>query len=273
VTRDTIRIDDLVLESAQPTRVSRPPMLMVHGIMGGAWYFAKWLDFFAARGHPSYALNLRGHHGSRPVADTGSVSVMDYVTDMRDAARGVAARHDGARVSLVGHSMGGLIAQKAAESLAPAALVLLSSAPPRGIFLFSWPLFRRQMKHVPAMLASRAVIAEPRDTNALFLNRLSPSEALELAPRWTSTSGRAGREMTLGSIAVDAKLIECPVLVVAGADDVAIPPRIQRRIARKYGAELRVYDGHAHFLIWESGGERIAGDVAAWLEAQVGSPA
>jgi hypothetical protein len=43
--------------------------------------------------------------------------------------------------------------------------------------------------------------------------------------------------MTLGSIAVDAKRIECLVLVVAGAEDVAIPPRIQRRIARKYGAE------------------------------------
>lgn len=266
--RETIRIGDLALDAVQPARASRPPMLMVHGIMGGAWYFAKWLEFFAARGHPSYAVNLRGHHGSRPVADMGTVSVMDYVTDVRDAARGVADRHDGARVILVGHSMGGLTAQKAAESLGPAALILLSSAPPRGILLFSWPLFRRQMKHVPAMLASRPVVADPADNTALFLNRLSPSDALELAPRWTSTSGRAGREMTLGSIAVASNLIECPVLVVAGRDDVAIPPRIQRKIARKYGAEFRDYEGHAHFLIWEPGWERIAGDVAAWLEAK-----
>jgi pimeloyl-ACP methyl ester carboxylesterase len=266
--RNTLRIDDLVLESAQPAHASRPPMLMVHGIMGGAWYFAKWLEFFAARGHPSYALNLRGHHGSRPVADMGKVSVMDYVTDVRDAARAIAQRHEGARVILVGHSMGGLIAQKAAESLAPEGLVLLSSAPPRGILLFSWPLFRRQTKHVPAMLASRPIIPDPADNNALFLNRLSPAEALELAPRWTPTSGRAGREMTLGSIAVDADLVRCRVVVVAGADDVAIPPRIQRRIARKYRAQFRAYDGQAHFLIWEPGWERIAGDVAAWLEAK-----
>lgn len=269
--RDTTRIGDLILDAAQPAPASRPPMLMVHGIMGGSWYFAKWLEFFAARGHPSYALNLRGHHGSRPVANMGSVSVMDYVTDLRDAARGIAERHNGARIILVGHSMGGLVAQKAAESLDPAALVLLSSAPPRGVLLLSWPLFRRQMKHVPAMFASRPVIADPADNAALFLNRLSPAEALELAPRWTSTSGKAGRELTLGSIAVDANLIECPVLVVAGADDVAIPPRIQRRIARKYGAEFRVYDGHAHFLVWEPGWERIAGDVAAWVGPVVSS--
>ena len=264
--RQTIRVGDLVLESAQPPRAARPPMLMVHGIMGGAWYFAKWLEFFAGRGHPSYALNLRGHHGSRPVADMGTVSVMDYVADTRDSARGVAERHNGASAILVGHSMGGLIAQKAAESLTPAALVLLSSVPPRGIRLFSWPLFRRQMKHVPAMLASRPVVADPADNRALFLNRLSPTEVLELAPRWTSTSGRAGREMTLGSIAVDSTRITCPVIVVAGSDDVAIPPRIQRRIARKYGAEFRVYDGQAHFLIWEPGWERIAAEVAVWVE-------
>jgi pimeloyl-ACP methyl ester carboxylesterase len=265
---DTIHIGNLSLDAALPARASHPPMLMVHGIMGGAWYFAKWLQFFAARGHPSYALNLRGHHGSRAVADMGKVSVIDYVTDVCDAVRGIAERHIGSRVILVGHSMGGLITQKTAESLAPAALVLLSSVPPRGIPLLSWPLFRRQIKHVPALIASRPMNAHPADTNALFLNRLSRSEALELEPRWLATSGRAGREMTLGSIAVDSDRVEFPVLVVAGADDAAIPPRIQRRIARRYGAEFRVYDGHAHFLIWEPGWERIAGDVAAWLEAQ-----
>ncbi|MGQ0714480.1 MAG: alpha/beta hydrolase [Gemmatimonadaceae bacterium] len=264
--RDIVRIDDLVVDAAVPPRASRPAMLMVHGIMGGAWYFEKWLGYFSARGHPAYALNLRGHHGSRPVADFGHVSVMDYVADVRDALRGVATRHGNGPLVLVGHSMGGLVAQKAAESLAPAALVLLSSAPPRGIRLFSWPLVRRQLKHIPAIVASRAIIADPADTAAVFLNRLEPAEIAELAPRWTPTSGRTGRELTLGSIAVDERRIRCPVLVLAGADDVSIPARIQRKIARKYGATFREYEGLAHFLIWERGWERIAFDVAKWLD-------
>ena len=77
MTLHPLRIVDLLLDVALPARPSRPPMLMVHGIMGGSWYFAKWLEFFATRGHPAYALNLRGHHGSRPVDDFGRVSVMD----------------------------------------------------------------------------------------------------------------------------------------------------------------------------------------------------
>jgi pimeloyl-ACP methyl ester carboxylesterase len=265
----TIRIDDLVLDVALPPRPLRPPMLMVHGIMGGAWYFAKWLGFFAARGHPAYALNVRGHHGSRPVHDFGRVSVMDYVRDVQDAARGVGERHPGAPLVLVGHSMGGLVVQKASEWVAPAALVLLSTVPPRGIPLLCWALFRREVKHALAMLTSREIVANPRDMADLFLNRVDPAEAASFLANWTPASGRAGLEITFGRVAVDAARITCPVLVAAGAEDVAIPPRIQRKVARKYGATFRVYEGNAHFLIWEPGWDRIAADVASWIDQHV----
>jgi alpha-beta hydrolase superfamily lysophospholipase len=268
-----VRFGDLLLDVALPARPSRPPMLMVHGITGGAWYFAKWLDFFCARGHPAYALNLRGHHDSRPVDDFGRVSVMDYVRDVSDAARGVRERHPGMQLILVGHSMGGLIAQKAAESTAPAALVLLSVVPPAGIPLLCWALFRRQLKHVLAMLTSRALVADPRDAAALFLNRIDPTEAASFIPLWTPASGRVGREITFGRIAVDATRITCPVLVVAGAEDVAIPPRIQGKVARKYGATFRLYEGNAHLLIWEPGWDRIAADVATWIDQHVSQAA
>jgi alpha-beta hydrolase superfamily lysophospholipase len=265
----TIRIGDLLLDVALPARPARPAMLMVHGIMGGSWYFAKWLDFFAARGYPAYALNLRGHHGSRPVDDFGRVSVMDYVSDVRDAAYGLSERHPGAPLVLVGHSMGGLVVQKAAESLAPGALVLLSSVPPAGIPLLSWLLFRRELKHVPEMLTSRAIVTDPEDAAALFLNRVDPAEVASFIPLWTPASGRAGREITFGRIGVDAKRITCPVLVIAGADDVAIPPRIQRKVAKEYGATFRLHEGNAHFLIWEAGWDRIAADVATWLDQRL----
>ncbi len=267
-----ISIGDLTLDVSVPARASQPPVVMVHGIMGGAWYFAKWLKFFGARGHPAYALNLRGHHGSRPVENFGQVSVMDYVADVRDASAGIRQRHPGAPLILVGHSMGGLVVQKAAESISPGATILLSSVPPRGIPLLSWPLFRRELKHVWAMLTSRAITVNPRDAADLFLNRVDPAEVASFLPLWTPASGRVGRDITFGRIAIDEKRVTSPVLVVAGADDVAIPPRIQRRVARKYEAPFRAYAGNAHFLIWEAGWDRIAAEVAAWLDQTLSRP-
>lgn len=269
----SINIGDLLLDVSLPARVSQPPVLMVHGIMGGAWYFAKWLQYFSSRGHPAYALNLRGHHGSRPIENFGQVSVMDYVADVRDAAAGIRERHPGAPLVLVGHSMGGLVVQKAAESISPGAAILLSSVPPRGIPLLSWPLFRRELKHVSAMLTSRAITVNPRDAADLFLNKVDPTEVASFLPLWAPASGRVGREITFGRIAVDAKKVTCPVVVIAGAEDVAIPPRIQRKVARKYSALFRLYEGNAHFLIWETGWDRIAADVAAWLDGVLAEPA
>ena len=46
---------------------ARPPVLCVHGMFGGAWQFEGWLPLLAERGYEAQALDLRGHHGSRPV--------------------------------------------------------------------------------------------------------------------------------------------------------------------------------------------------------------
>jgi pimeloyl-ACP methyl ester carboxylesterase len=266
---DTARIGDLLLDVALPGRSTRPVVLMVHGLMGGAWYFAKWLEFFAGRGYPAYALSLRGHHGSRPVEDFGRVSVMDYVSDVRDAVSGVREWHPDAPVVLVGHSMGGLVAQKAAESVAAAGVVLVSTVPPRGIPLLSWPLFRREVKHALAMLTSRTIVADPTDVAALFLNRVDPNEVVSFLPRWAPASGRAAREITFGRIGVDAARVRSPVLAIAGADEVAIPLQVQRKVAEKYRGTFRRYEGNAHFLIWEPGWDRIAGEVASWVDQNV----
>ena len=58
------------------------------------------------------------------------------------------------------------------------------------------------------------------------------------------------------------------MLVVAGREDRITPAKMVRKIARKYGAELRVYDGHAHMVLLEPGWEVIAREVATWLDAQ-----
>jgi pimeloyl-ACP methyl ester carboxylesterase len=272
VTTQALAIGDLLLDAAFPSYASRPPLLMVHGIMGGAWYFARWLEAFAQRGYPAYAINLRGHHGSRPVEDFGRVSVMDYVDDVIDALSDLRARFPGTPPILLGHSMGSLIVQKVAESEETAALVLASVVPPRGIPLLSWPLVRRELKHVPAMLASRVIQPSPDDMYAVFFNRLTPEEARSFEPRWTPASGRVGLDISLGRVAVDPSRIGCPVLVVAGSDDVAIPPRIQRRVAHRYKADLRVFAGNAHFLVWEAGWDRVAGEIGAWLDHHVPRP-
>ncbi|HEX5437821.1 MAG TPA: alpha/beta hydrolase [Gemmatimonadaceae bacterium] len=254
-----------VEEPAQPA--ARPPVLFVHGMFGGAWYFEKFQRCFAAHGYPSYAINLRGHHDSRPVHDIGTVSVRDYVDDTRLALGAIRRAPDGALPIVIGHSMGGLIAQKVAEAGAVSAAVLLCAAPPRGISVLSRSLLALAPRFGPAIVRSRALYPRPEDAARLVFNRTPAAEQRALFDRFAPESGRAAREMAFSLIPVDAAKVRCPVLSVAAADDRMVLPRVGRRIARKYHARHEEFPERGHFLVWEPGWEAVAEQVACWLEA------
>lgn len=236
-------------------------MLLVHGMWGGAWVWRNYLDFFAARGWDCHALNLRGHHGSRPVADLGRVRLADYVADAAE----VAARLEAP--VLVGHSMGGLVALKVAETLATPAVVAVTPAPPRGIFpLRGLALAAATVRYAPALLCERAFMPARRTMCRLAFNRLPAGERERVYARLVPASGRQAREIALPGIAVDPTRVTAPVLVVSAGSDRLTPPVLARRLARRYGADLREYPGFGHMIVMEPRWWLAALDIAAWLQ-------
>ena len=240
------------------------PILFLHGMWGGSWMWDNYLGFFAGLGYSCYALNLRGHHGSKPVADIGRVPFRDYLTDARAAVAAIG------NPIVVGHSMGGLLAQKLAELLDPPAVVALTPAAPRGIFpLCSLELLRVSLVHLHELLLGRPIVPTPAEADALLFGRIPPAERRTAFERLVPESGRMAFDVAFAGVSVDATRIRSPMLVVAAREDRITPARMVRKIARKYRAELRVYDGHAHMLLLEPGWELIAGEVATWLDKEV----
>jgi pimeloyl-ACP methyl ester carboxylesterase len=258
------KVGDLLLDHV-PARppARRHPLLLVHGMHGGSWYLRSYLEGAAAAGWDSWAVNLRGHWGSRPVPDLGRVSVRDYVQDVRDclAALGPSV--------VLGHSMGGLVAQKIAEEGGARAAIFLTSAPPRGIVVLSWAVLRRMWRHVGVVVGNRPFTPSPETAAALIANRLPPETAERLYPRLVPESGRAARELAFGAIAVDQGRVRCPTLVVGSEHDVITPARVQRKIAAKYGATYLEATGHAHMLMLEDGWERPLEAILGWMDRSV----
>lgn len=258
---ETTRIGDLTLKVERPSAPShKPPVLLIHGMTGGAWYWEPYQGFLAAHGYTSHAINLRGHHGSRPVADIGRVSIADFVADALEAAR--ALRNP----IVIGHSMGGLIGQKVAEAGACRACVLMGSAPPRWIPVVSLKLFVRQLKHLPSLLRLRPVVADRSDADVLMFNRTPVADRAAFMAQLVPDSGRAGLEISLGAIGVSESRVTAPMLVVCGRDDQFVVPRVARAIAAKYRAPLKVYDSFAHHIMSEPGWEKPAADIVAWMD-------
>ena len=228
-------------------------------MQGGSWYLRTWLYAAAHAGWDAWALNLRGHHGSRTVQDLGRVSVLDYVEDVHDCLRTLR------EAVVIGHSMGGLVAQKAAEGGRVRAAVFVASAPPKGIRALTGPVLWRMPRYAMAILRSRPFMIAPDDAAALLGNRMTAEQQAWAYPQLVAESGRAAREMALGSIAVDPAGIRCPTLVLGAEHDRITPASVERRIAAHYGSEYLEAAGHAHMLMLEEGWELLFGQVLSWL--------
>ena len=265
---ETTRITDLAVTTAIPDAPTRPPILFIHGILGGPWYFENYQRFFAARGYPSYAVSLRGRPGSREARDIGRISLEEFVTDAIDVARALG------RPIIVGHSMGGLVAQRLAEEGVTDLAVFLSSASPRGITLATPRLIAKQLRHVGTLLLSRPLTAGDDEADDLIFSHIPERDRPALRARLVPDSGRAARELSLGAVRVDERRVTCPVLVGGGLEDRFVAPRVARQLARKYGAPCWQYPRHGHFLPMEPGWEVIAADVECWIARQLdGAPA
>jgi non-heme chloroperoxidase len=255
-------IEGLKLEKAETNApLKKHSILFIHGSGGGAWTWENYLGFFSSRGYLCYAINLRGHHGSRPETNIGHVSIQDHITDVSAVIKALNSP------ILVGHSLGGLIVQKLAELFDPPAVVALSPAPPRGVFAMSslGPLLA-VIRHSPEILLGRPVIASEDEANRLILNRIPPAERKTLYHKGLPQSGRLLLELTVGSLAVDASKVHCPMLIIAGSEDRMTPPKTVRKIALKYQADFREYTGFAHMLNLEPEWEQIALDILHWLD-------
>ncbi|MDP2628118.1 MAG: alpha/beta fold hydrolase [Candidatus Rokubacteria bacterium] len=254
------QIGDLLLEHLAPAGRARPfPLLFVHGMWGGSWYLRSYLDAAARDGWNAWAVNLRGHHGSRPVPDLGRVSVLDYVEDVRDCLRALG------EAVVIGHSMGGLVAQKVAEGGGVKAAVVLTSAAPRGIVVLRWAVLSRMGRYLGPMLSGRAFGVTAAHARALLLNRIAPDRQAVLYSQFGPESGRAARELAFGLVPVDARRVRCPVLVVGAEHDVITPPAVQTTIARRYGAEYLEAAGHGHMLMLEDDWEPPFNKILVWL--------
>jgi pimeloyl-ACP methyl ester carboxylesterase len=259
--------------------MKKTDVLMIHGAFCGGWVFDAWRALFEARGYRVHAPTLRFHDcGRKPPQELGTVSMRDYARDLETAA----ADFSGPPV-VIGHSMGGLLAQMLAARMPVKAAVLLAPSAPWGV-LPSTPFeivsaqalyFAGEFWHMP--LKPKQWIAA-----ANALDRLSQDEREAVFKHFVPESGRATFEIMHWPLdlnratQIDPREVTCPILCVAGSRDRVNPPATVRRVAQRYKGRV-VYEelrDHSHWLIGEPGWEKIAGRTLDWLEEVLtGEPA
>jgi pimeloyl-ACP methyl ester carboxylesterase len=261
----------LELLKALPKAAStKPPLLFLHGAFSGAWVWAEhFLPYFAGRGFSAYALSFRGHGRSPGRHDLSRFSLNDFVDDARETISALERPP-----VLIGHSMGGMVAQRCLGREKLAGLVLMSSVPPAGAL---GPNTRLAMRDPElwleflnlASFAGRRT-SPPRIRKMLLSDDLPLHQMDAYLARMQPESERALSDLQVPSVWLGAGFYGVPTLVTGRAGDSLIPRSVLSETAWFHSAELQILPGDAHATMLERRWQESAHVLCDWLERRFG---
>lgn len=246
----------------------RPPLLFVHGSFCGAWIWAEhFLPYFAEAGWQCAAVSLRGHGGSDGHDDLDGLGLSDYVADVLETAKGL-----GRPPVLIGHSLGGMVAQRAACRTKVAGVALLASVGPGGI----GSAFTHMSLRHPDLLwqLGRLQTVGPGAVDydvvrrGLFSADFPLERALSFVPRFQRESQRAANELLVPQWFHMMPRPSVPALVLGGNKDAFIPYGDLALAATYWAAEMKVLDGLPHVMMLDTTWEKAAKALAGWLDGR-----
>ena len=248
---------------AAPTKAAQ--LLFVHGAFVAAWCWDEhFLPYFAEQGYAAHAVSLRGHGASAGRATLVATSIDDYENDVQRVAR-----HIGAPLVVIGHSMGGMVVQRCLHKLQATAAVLMASVPPEGLLGSSMLLAARDpelfseinlIQHAhPSLTTLRAV------RRAIFSGHIPDEEIGKHLARMQPESERAVFDLSWPQQFFIGRARGVPVLVLGGAEDAFFSAGMIESTARVYGVKAEIFPGMAHAMMLEPDWQHVADRIIGWL--------
>lgn len=249
-----------------------PEIILLHGFWSHPDVHLPLRHHLEEAGHKVHAPAFPGHDPNDPWPEEklARVSLHDcanflhqYILDQDFASPPI----------LIGHSMGGLVAQMVAAEEPVAAVVLLNSAAPAGInhiypsaVRATWDTLTQPFFWKRAGRPGRAA------AHYGLFNRMPVREAESTYDSLLPESGRMFTELVFWFLdrskttRIDNE-IDAPILILAGGMDRIVPDRVARSLHRRYPlATFLHFPASGHWLFHEHGSERVFTAISKWVE-------
>lgn len=240
---------------------ARASLLIIPGLGEHGGRYGRAAGLFAASGLDTWTLDLRGFGasgGRRAYVERLEVW-LDDVADRLTALQAL-----GRPVILLGHSMGGLVVARYAETDRAQPDLLVLSAP---ALAGNIPAWKQALARVLGRLAPTIAVKNGLDGSILSRDPAVGADYVADPLNVHSTSARLGAvllEAQAPTIA-DLGLIHVPTLVVHGGADHLVPTASSAVFSGRPGIERRVFPGLAHETFNEPEGPQVVGEVATWI--------
>jgi len=235
-----------------------PPLVLVHGFGGAAGNW-RLIAPALAEGHRVLVPELPGHGGSSPLP--GAPTLDPYA----EAVLAVLEAEEALPAAWIGHSLGGLVALRAAirrpeavTGVVLAAAAGISSSSPASRTVVELLAVLKPGKRVAPFRQRLARSRRGRTLTFGWWGVADPArfetemaEAFLAGPAEHTDTASAGRALAGGDPRLELGLVRSPCLCLWGANDNWVPLRDGMEYARRLRAPLRSIADCGHLLIGE----------------------
>ena len=260
------------------------PVIFIHGLWLHSASWGPWAERFHEAGYEPFAPGWPGEHSTvaaarqnpETVAGHGIESLVEHFAASIGTLKKLPV--------IVGHSFGGLIAQRLLGQGLAAAAVAIDAAPIKGV-LYTPPSALRVAAIVLRNPANRkgAVSLSREQFRYAFANAVPRNESDELFERWAVPSpGQPLFESAAANLlprspasVATGNAERGPLLLVAGGMDRTVPWTITMSTLKQYRispatTDFKEVPDRGHSLVVDSGWSEIADHTLGWL-AKVGA--
>ena len=258
------------------------PIVFIHGLWLHPTSWQDWQEFFTAAGYTTHAPGWPGDQETVELARVNPDAVADQGID--DIVAHYRSFIDALPTPpiLIGHSFGGMFAEKLLGQREAVAAVAIDAAQIKGVLRLplsslrsTLPVFKNPAnKH-------RSVMLTAEQFRYSFGNTLSEDESNALWERWVIPSpARPLFEAAAANVSphspakVDTDNPDRgPLLLIAGGQDHTVPEAITKSTLKQYQdspavTELLEFPDRGHSLTIDAGWKEVAEASLHWLEAQ-----
>ncbi|SEO96888.1 alpha/beta hydrolase [Actinacidiphila rubida] len=256
--------------------MNRTPVVFIHGAWLHALSWESWAERFASRGFLAFTPGWPGEPGTAGEVRASPESLADLGLDaLTDHYADIVRSFDIAPV-IIGHSVGGLIAQHLIGANVGRAAVAIAPAPVNAVPLPPSPA--RLWTPAADGPADPLVTLTPEVFRELFASTVAAEEADRLFERYVTPAPRrlltdlgcAGAVRSPRAAADVANARRGPLLLISGQEDRLVPDAVTRAVYKEYGdstavTTLKQFADRAHSLVVDSGWRLVADHVLGWL--------
>ena len=258
---------------------SRPtPVLFIHGLWVHSDAWRPWVDLYTAAGYQPIVEGWPGDRDTVAATRAQPTGLNNVGIDAITKKYAALIETLDAQPIVVGHSFGGLVAQKLLAQGLAAKAIAIDPGPIKGVTKLPFAQIRTALPVIKSKKNRASTVAlSERQFRFGFANAVSKAEATDLWTKWSIPGpGRPLFEATEAKkdpnspTAVDTTFpSRGPLLIIGGGKDHTVPEVVSRQAFELYNTPAptayKVFPDRGHSLVFDSGWRTVADYTLEWL--------